>query len=250
MSRRRKGCRPVAAAGRRARDAAARHPRRPCRGRPRPRARSRHLPDDRPGGGLFEREERLLPDRDAAVQPGARLQDPGRRGDDRARPRRPRRSTGAGPRARPAPSGSTRSARCRDEARAAWLGHAVARTLEASLNLAGERACAFHDHLGRLLGIDVARWWRPTGANYFDRVPKSVTLAALGRGRRRRARGPLCQGEEGRACPGLRADLLGRLHRRGRGQGGGAWPGCPTRCGSRRRRSRQTDADDVPARRG
>ncbi|MBX3562636.1 MAG: ParB N-terminal domain-containing protein [Sphingomonas sp.] len=66
-----------------------------------------------------------------------------------------------------------------DEARAAWLGHAVSRTLEASLNLAGERFCAFHDHLGRLLGIDVARWWRPTGANYFDRVPKSVTLAAL-----------------------------------------------------------------------
>jgi ParB family chromosome partitioning protein len=66
-----------------------------------------------------------------------------------------------------------------DESRAAWLGHAVARTLEASLNLAGERFCAFHDHLGRLLGIDVARWWRPTGANFFDRVPKSVTLAAL-----------------------------------------------------------------------
>lgn len=66
-----------------------------------------------------------------------------------------------------------------DEARAAWLGHAVAKTLEASLRLPGDRACAFHDHLGRLLGIDVARWWRPTGANYFDRVPKSVTLAAL-----------------------------------------------------------------------
>jgi ParB family chromosome partitioning protein len=66
-----------------------------------------------------------------------------------------------------------------DEARAAWLSHAVARTLEASLNLAGQRACAFHDHLGQLLGIDVARWWRPTGANYFDRVPKSVTLSAL-----------------------------------------------------------------------
>ena len=66
-----------------------------------------------------------------------------------------------------------------DEARAAWLGHAVARTLEASLNRADERACLFHDHLGRLLGIDVARWWRPTGANYFDRVPKAVTLAAL-----------------------------------------------------------------------
>ena len=81
--------------------------------------------------------------------------------------------------------GSSRAARfdafraLPEEARAAWLGHAVARTLEASVNLSGERACAFHDHLGELLGIDVARWWRPTGANYFDRVPKSVTLAAL-----------------------------------------------------------------------
>lgn len=81
--------------------------------------------------------------------------------------------------------GETRAARfdafrtLTDEARAAWLGHAVARTLEASLNLAGPRTCAFHDHLGQLLGIDVARWWRPTGTNYFDRVPKGVTLAAL-----------------------------------------------------------------------
>jgi ParB family chromosome partitioning protein len=66
-----------------------------------------------------------------------------------------------------------------EEMRAAWLGHAVANTLEASLNLPGERSCAFHDHLGTLLGIDVSRWWRPTGANFFDRVPKSVTLAAL-----------------------------------------------------------------------
>jgi len=66
-----------------------------------------------------------------------------------------------------------------EEARAAWLGHAVARTLEASLLLPGQRACAFHDHLGQLVGIEVARWWRPTGANYFDRVPKAVTLAAL-----------------------------------------------------------------------
>jgi ParB family transcriptional regulator, chromosome partitioning protein len=65
------------------------------------------------------------------------------------------------------------------DSRAAWLGHAVARTLEASLNLPGGRVCAFHDHLGRLLGIEVARWWRPTGANYFDRVPKATTLAAI-----------------------------------------------------------------------
>ncbi len=67
-----------------------------------------------------------------------------------------------------------------EESRAVWLGHAVAKTLEASLNLPGERHCAFHDHLGRLLAIDVARWWRPAGATFFDRVPKSVTLAALG----------------------------------------------------------------------
>jgi ParB family chromosome partitioning protein len=82
-------------------------------------------------------------------------------------------------------AGETRAARfdlfraLPEVARAAWLGHAVARTLEASLNHSGSRACAFHDHLGRLLDIDVAKWWRPTGANYFDRVPKSVTLAAL-----------------------------------------------------------------------
>lgn len=63
--------------------------------------------------------------------------------------------------------------------RAAWLAYAVARTLEASANASGERRCAFHDHLGELLGIDVSKWWRPTGANYFDRVPKTVTLAAL-----------------------------------------------------------------------
>jgi ParB family chromosome partitioning protein len=66
-----------------------------------------------------------------------------------------------------------------DEARAAWLGHVVARTLEASLNMAGERSIAFHDHLGSLIGIDMAAWWRPTAANYFDRVPKAVILDAL-----------------------------------------------------------------------
>ncbi|MES2136912.1 MAG: ParB N-terminal domain-containing protein, partial [Pseudomonadota bacterium] len=42
-----------------------------------------------------------------------------------------------------------------DAARAAWLGHAVARTLEASAGISGDRACKFHDHLGTLLGIDV-----------------------------------------------------------------------------------------------
>ena len=56
----------------------------------------------------------------------------------------------------------------------------VGRSLEASLNLAGERSITFHDHLGGLLGIDMAQWWRPSAVNYFDRVPKRVILDALG----------------------------------------------------------------------
>lgn len=66
-----------------------------------------------------------------------------------------------------------------DDARATWLGFVVGRTLEASLNMAGERRIAFHDHLGSLIGIDMAAWWHPTAANYFDRVPKAVILDAL-----------------------------------------------------------------------
>jgi ParB family chromosome partitioning protein len=66
-----------------------------------------------------------------------------------------------------------------DEARAAWLAHAVSRTLEASLGGGEAGGCAFHDHLARLLEIDVAGWWRPRGANWFDRVPKALALEAL-----------------------------------------------------------------------
>lgn len=66
-----------------------------------------------------------------------------------------------------------------DDVRAAWLGHVVARTFEASLNAVGPRSNVFHDHLGRLIGIDMAAWWRPTAANYFDRVPKAIILDAL-----------------------------------------------------------------------
>jgi len=65
------------------------------------------------------------------------------------------------------------------EARAAWLGFAVAGTLEASTGMSGSSACAFHDHLGQLLGIDVAAWWRPTATNYFDRVTRGMMLDAL-----------------------------------------------------------------------
>ena len=67
-----------------------------------------------------------------------------------------------------------------EEARAAWIGYAIAETLEPTLNVAdGSRANGFHDHLGRLLDIRVETWWRPTAQNYFGRVKKDVMLTAL-----------------------------------------------------------------------
>lgn len=67
-----------------------------------------------------------------------------------------------------------------DEARGAWVAFAVARTLEPTLNVAeGYRSNGFHDHLGRLLDIQVESWWRPTAENFFGRVKKSVMLDAL-----------------------------------------------------------------------
>lgn len=36
-----------------------------------------------------------------------------------------------------------------------------------------------HEALGSLLEIETAHWWRPTAANYFDRVAKARTLEAL-----------------------------------------------------------------------
>ena len=66
-----------------------------------------------------------------------------------------------------------------DEARSAWLGHVVSRTLVASLACEGERSVPMHEALGSLLEIETAHWWRPTAANYFDRVAKARALEAL-----------------------------------------------------------------------
>jgi ParB family chromosome partitioning protein len=67
-----------------------------------------------------------------------------------------------------------------DQARGAWVAYSIAQTLEATLNVAdGGRVNGFHDHLGRLLGIEVANWWRPTFENFFNRVKKDVMLDAL-----------------------------------------------------------------------
>ena len=67
-----------------------------------------------------------------------------------------------------------------DEARGAWVAYSIARTLEPTLNVAeGYRSNGFHDHLGRLLDIQVENWWRPTAENFFGRVKKIVMLEAL-----------------------------------------------------------------------
>ncbi|MCP8892908.1 ParB/RepB/Spo0J family partition protein [Sphingomonas faeni] len=67
-----------------------------------------------------------------------------------------------------------------DEARGAWVAFSIARTLEPTLNVAeGYRSNGFHDHLGRLLDIQVENWWRPTAENFFGRVKKTVMLDAL-----------------------------------------------------------------------
>ena len=67
-----------------------------------------------------------------------------------------------------------------DEARGAWVAFSIARTLEPTLNVSeGYRSNGFHDHLGRLLDIQVENWWRPTAENFFGRVKKTVMLDAL-----------------------------------------------------------------------
>lgn len=43
----------------------------------------------------------------------------------------------------------------------------------------GYRSAPLHEILGSLLEIETAHWWRPTAANYFDRVAKARTLEAL-----------------------------------------------------------------------
>ena len=61
-----------------------------------------------------------------------------------------------------------------DEARASWLGWAVARTLSATPD--GATGSSFLNHLGNKLDIDVAAWWRPTARNFFDRITKPAIL--------------------------------------------------------------------------
>ena len=70
-----------------------------------------------------------------------------------------------------------------DDAKASWLAWCMAKTLEASIGVdkkagqSGPEPINLHDHLAALMRINVAGHWRPTSANYFDRVSKQTLLA-------------------------------------------------------------------------
>jgi ParB family transcriptional regulator, chromosome partitioning protein len=67
-----------------------------------------------------------------------------------------------------------------DSSRAAWLSYCVAKSLEASTGVVGAaHYSGFHNHIGTMLEIDTATWWRPTAANYFARVRKQQLLKVL-----------------------------------------------------------------------
>ena len=67
-----------------------------------------------------------------------------------------------------------------EETRATWLAVCMASSMEASLGGKGlQHSNPFHDHLGQLLDIDVAAWWRPSAGGYFARVRKAGMQRAL-----------------------------------------------------------------------
>jgi ParB family chromosome partitioning protein len=65
-----------------------------------------------------------------------------------------------------------------DEAKAGWLAYTVAVSLEAKPTY-DARQNPLQNRLATILEIDVAAWWRPTAANFFDRVSKGSLLALL-----------------------------------------------------------------------
>lgn len=72
-----------------------------------------------------------------------------------------------------------------DDMKAAILAYTVADTLKPSLGApsrsiyGGDRKIAMHDQLAAQLEINSADYWRPTAANFFDRVNKTKLLGIL-----------------------------------------------------------------------
>lgn len=65
-----------------------------------------------------------------------------------------------------------------DAAKTAWLAWTVAKSFK-SKETYSHRQNALQNHLAGLLEVDVAKWWRPTSANFFDRVSKGALLSLL-----------------------------------------------------------------------
>ena len=65
-----------------------------------------------------------------------------------------------------------------DDAKAGWLAYSVAMSLEAKPTY-DARQNPLQNRLGTILEVDVAAWWRPTAANFFDRVSKGSLLSLL-----------------------------------------------------------------------
>ncbi|EJU09328.1 ParB family protein, partial [Sphingomonas sp. LH128] len=65
-----------------------------------------------------------------------------------------------------------------DESKTAWLAWTVAKSFK-SKETYSHRQNALQNHLAGLLEVDVAKWWRPTSANFFDRVSKGALLSLL-----------------------------------------------------------------------
>ena len=66
-----------------------------------------------------------------------------------------------------------------DDAKAAWLAVTVASSLEAKPDYSSPTTNPLHARLATILEVEPARWWRPTSANFFDRVSKGTLLALL-----------------------------------------------------------------------
>ncbi len=68
-----------------------------------------------------------------------------------------------------------------DDAKAGWLAHIVASSLEAKAQYSrGTPLNPLQARLAAIMEIDVAAWWRPTAANFFDKVTKGAMIAILG----------------------------------------------------------------------
>lgn len=66
-----------------------------------------------------------------------------------------------------------------DGAKAGWLALMVAGSIEAKPDYS-DMTNPLHARLAAILEINPAQWWRPTSANFFDRVSKGTLLALLG----------------------------------------------------------------------